>query len=72
MAHNFKNNTTVSPEAITALNQMKAEVSRELDIAKPEVQDRANLTSRQNGYVGGYLDKEKKRFNLKDHGTNII
>lgn len=58
MAINFNNNKSiVSPEAKLALNQMKAEMARELDIADPKVKDRGNLTSRQNGYVGGYIKK---------------
>ena len=73
MADSLENKITVSPEARIALNQMKAEVARELSIATPQEKDRGNLTSRQNGYVGGYMDIDitKKRFNMKDHGTNI-
>ena len=44
----------VSPEAKLALQQYKMEAARELDIAKPQEKDRANMTSRQNGYIGGY------------------
>lgn len=53
---NIKNNI-VAPEAKLALNQMKAEVARELSIANPQAKDRGDLTSRQNGYVGGYIPK---------------
>lgn len=53
----------VSPEAKMALHQFKMEVSRELDIAKPEEKDRANMTSRQNGYIGGYA--ESNGFNIE-------
>jgi hypothetical protein len=60
-----------SPEARMALDQMKAEMSRELDIADPQATDRGNLTSRQNGYVGGYIEKTKKQFNIEHKGTKI-
>lgn len=53
----------VSPEAKQALQQFKMEAARELDIAKPQQKDRANMTSRQNGYVGGYA--ESPGFNIK-------
>jgi len=49
------NNNIVSPEAKLALDQLKAEALRELDIANYQKKDRKNLTSRQNGYVGGYM-----------------
>lgn len=61
----------VSPEARMALDQMKAEMSRELDIANPQATDRGNLTSRQNGYVGGYIEKAKKQLNIEHKGTKI-
>ncbi|WP_313343925.1 alpha/beta-type small acid-soluble spore protein [Sedimentibacter sp.] len=49
-----------SQEAKIALDQMKAEYARELAIANPQTENRGNLTSRQNGYVGGYLESDKK------------
>lgn len=48
----------IAPEAKQALQQFKMEVARELDIAKPEVKERANMTSRQNGYIGGYAESK--------------
>ncbi len=53
----------VSPEAKQALQQFKMEAARELDIAKPQEKYRANMTSRQNGYVGGYA--ESPGFNIE-------
>lgn len=53
----------VSPEAKLALQQFKMEAARELDIAKPEIKDRANMTARQNGYIGGYA--ESNGLNIK-------
>lgn len=46
----------VAPEAKQALQQFKMEAARELDIIKPKEKDRANMTSRQNGYIGGYAE----------------
>lgn len=46
----------IAPEAKQALQQFKMEAAKELDIAKPEQKERANMTSRQNGYVGGYAE----------------
>ncbi|QUH24468.1 alpha/beta-type small acid-soluble spore protein [Serpentinicella alkaliphila] len=51
------NNRIVVPEARQALNQMKAEIASELGLSNYEQIDKGNLTSRQNGYVGGYMTK---------------
>ena len=53
----------VSQEAKQALQQFKIEAARELDIAKPQEKDRANMTSKKNGYVGGYA--ESNGFEIK-------
>ena len=50
-------NKAVVPEARQALNQMKAEIASELGLANYESMDKGTLTSRQNGYVGGYMTK---------------
>ncbi len=55
MARN--NNKSVVPEARSALNQMKTEIASELGLSNYENVDKGNLTSRQNGYVGGYMTK---------------
>ncbi len=51
------NNKIVVPEARAALNQMKLEIANELGLANYDNLDKGNLTSRQNGYVGGYMVK---------------
>ncbi|HEY8363084.1 MAG TPA: alpha/beta-type small acid-soluble spore protein [Tissierellaceae bacterium] len=56
MAKN-NNNRIVVPEARAALNQMKLEIANELGLANYDNIDKGNLTSRQNGYVGGYMVK---------------
>lgn len=47
----------VVPEARAALNQFKIEVANELGISNYDKIDKGELTSRQNGYVGGYMVK---------------
>ncbi|CAK7083689.1 spore protein [Tissierella sp. P1] len=57
MANN-NNNRIVVPEARAALNQMKLEIANELGMSNYDSMDKGNLTSRQNGYVGGYMVKK--------------
>lgn len=55
MNQNSSNQVNV-PEARAALNNMKFEIARELGINfKPGYN--GDLTSRENGYVGGYMVK---------------
>ena len=55
MAQNSGNQVNV-PEARQALSNMKFEIARELGINyKPGYN--GDLTSRENGYVGGYMVK---------------
>ncbi len=55
MANNSANRTNV-PEARAALNNMKYEIARELGINLKQGYN-GDLTSRENGYVGGYMVK---------------
>ena len=48
----------VVPEAKAALNSFKLEIASELGLANYDQIDKGNLTSRQNGYVGGYMTKK--------------
>lgn len=57
MPNNNNNNRIVVPEARQALNQMKTEIASELGLSNYEATDKGNLSSRQNGYVGGYMTK---------------
>ncbi|WP_066504461.1 alpha/beta-type small acid-soluble spore protein [Abyssisolibacter fermentans] len=50
-------NKTVVPEARQALNQLKLEIANELGLSNYDQIDKGTLTSRQNGYVGGYMVK---------------
>lgn len=56
-SNNNGNNRVVVPEAKQALNQMKLEIANELGLGNYNNIDKGNLTSRQNGYVGGYMVK---------------
>ena len=46
------------PEARKAMDQFKLEVANELGLANYDHVDKGNLTSRQNGYVGGTMVKK--------------
>ncbi len=50
-------NQKVVPEAKAALNNMKTEIANELGLSNYQNMDKGNLTSRQNGYVGGYITR---------------
>lgn len=50
-------NTHVVPQASNALDAMKYEVASELGLANYNQVDKGQLTSRQNGYVGGNITK---------------
>ena len=57
MPNNNNSNKIVVPEAKAALNQMKLEIANELGLQNYDTIEQGNLTSRQNGYVGGYMTK---------------
>ncbi|MDK2917363.1 MAG: small acid-soluble spore protein [Candidatus Petromonas sp.] len=52
-----RNNRVLVPEAKAALESFKLEVANELGLTNYDSIDKGNLTSRQNGYVGGYMVK---------------
>jgi hypothetical protein len=59
----MNNNTSSSsksmvPGAKQALNTLKQETASELGITNYQNMDKGTLTSRQNGYVGGYMTKK--------------
>ena len=56
MANNSTGNRTNIPEARGALDNMKYEIARELGINLKQGYN-GDLTSRENGYVGGYMVK---------------
>ena len=56
MANNSNGNRTNIPEARGALDNMKYEIARELGINLKQGYN-GDLTSRQAGYIGGYMVK---------------
>jgi hypothetical protein len=57
-SNNNGSNRVLVPEAKAGLSRFKAEVASEIGLANYESQDKGNLTSRQNGYVGGIMVKK--------------
>ena len=45
-----------------ALDQMKYEIAGELGLSNYAQVDKGSLTSRQNGYVGGYMTRKLVQF----------
>jgi small acid-soluble spore protein A (major alpha-type SASP) len=56
-SNNSGSNRTLVPEAKAGLNRLKTEVASEVGLQDYENQDKGNLSSRQNGTVGGYMVK---------------
>ena len=52
------NNRVLVPQANAGLDRFKMEVASEIGLANYESTDKGNLTSRQNGYVGGIMVKK--------------
>ena len=55
-SNSSSSNRAMVPEAKQALNNMKYEIARELGINLKQGYN-GDLTSRENGYVGGYMVK---------------
>jgi small acid-soluble spore protein A (major alpha-type SASP) len=56
-SRNSGSNRTLVPEAKEGLNRLKNEVASEVGIQNYESADKGNLSSRQNGSVGGEMVK---------------
>ncbi|AGF56944.1 MULTISPECIES: alpha/beta-type small acid-soluble spore protein [Clostridium] len=56
-SNNSGRNRTLVPEAKQGLSRLKTEVASEVGLSDYENQDKGNLSSRQNGSVGGYMVK---------------
>jgi len=56
-SNNSGSNRTLVPEARQGLNRLKTEVASEVGLSDYENQDKGNLSSRQNGTVGGNMVK---------------
>ena len=57
MSNSNSSNSTAVPEAKSALNRFKYEVASELGVPLTDGYN-GNLTSKQNGSVGGYMVKK--------------
>lgn len=57
MAQNNSSNNLVVPRANAALEQLKYEVAQELGISIPQDGYQGNMTSYENGSIGGYITK---------------
>lgn len=57
MPNKRNSNRLVVPEAKAALDQMKLEIANELGLTNYNSMDKGNLTSRENGYVGGNITR---------------
>ena len=57
-----QNNQPLVKTASSALNQFKMEVANELGITNYDQIDKGQLSSRQNGYVGGNMTKKMVAF----------
>jgi small acid-soluble spore protein A (major alpha-type SASP) len=58
MTNNTGRNRSLIPEAQTGLDRFKYEVASEIGLSDYANVDKGNLTSRQNGSVGGYMVKK--------------
>ncbi|AWK50621.1 acid-soluble spore protein [Clostridium beijerinckii] len=56
-SNNSGSNRTLVPEAKQGLNKLKTEVASEIGLQNYESTDKGNLSSRQNGSVGGEMVK---------------
>jgi hypothetical protein len=56
-SNNSGRNRTLVPEAKQGLNRLKTEVASEVGLSNYESMDKGNLSSRQNGSVGGEMVK---------------
>ena len=56
-SNNSGSNRTLIPEAKAGLNRLKTEVASEVGLQDYENIDKGNLSSRQNGSVGGEMVK---------------
>ena len=56
-SNNSGRNRTLVPEARQGLNRLKTEVASEIGLGNYEGTDKGNLSSRQNGSVGGEMVK---------------
>lgn len=67
-------NEPAAPNASNFLNNFKYEVANELGINNYQTVDKGQLSSRENGYVGGYMVKKMIQYaeqNMPSTGTSM-
>ena len=64
------NNEPAVPNASNFLNNFKYEVANELGMNNYQNVDKGQLTSRENGYVGGYMVRKMIQFAEQNMPTN--
>jgi hypothetical protein len=69
MANNNRSNRIVVPEARPGLNRLKMETANEIGLTNYDAIDKGNLTSRQNGSVGGFMTKKMVEAWERDHSS---
>ncbi|QJD83923.1 alpha/beta-type small acid-soluble spore protein [Cohnella herbarum] len=57
MAQNSGSNTLLVPQATAGLNQLKYEAAQELGIAIPQDGYQGNMTTKDNGSIGGNITR---------------
>lgn len=68
-------NKLIIHQAKIGMDQFKVEVANELGLHNYEVIDKGELTSRQNGYVGGNMTKKMVHFAeqvIAQHGAKTV
>ena len=65
--NNTGSNRVLVPAAKAGLNRLKLETASEIGITNYDSIDKGNLTSRQNGYVGGFMTKKMVEAWEQDH-----
>ena len=67
-------NEPAAPNASKFLNNFKYEVANELGINNYQTVDKGQLSSRENGYVGGYMVKKMIQYaeqNMPSTGSSM-
>lgn len=66
----MSNKAPMKPEATSAMKKFKMEVANELGLPDYENKDKGNLSSRENGYVGGNMTKKMVAFAEQNMANN--
>lgn len=64
------NNQPAAPNAANFLNNFKYEVANELGMNNYQTVDKGQLTSRENGYVGGYMVRKMIQYAEQNMPSN--